>query len=32
MCFGDDGVGRITFGDTGKPDQRKTPFNVDKLQ
>ncbi|WVZ25590.1 hypothetical protein V8G54_004134 [Vigna mungo] len=31
MCFGSDGVGRITFGDTGKPDQRKTPFNLDKL-
>ncbi|XP_047168428.1 aspartyl protease family protein 1-like [Vigna umbellata] len=31
MCFGSDGVGRITFGDTGKTDQKKTPFNLDKL-
>ncbi|QCE03754.1 hypothetical protein DEO72_LG8g1780 [Vigna unguiculata] len=27
----DDGVGKITFGDTGKPDQRKTPVNLNKL-
>ena len=32
MCFGSDSAGRITFGDTGSPDQRKTPFNVRKLQ
>ncbi|KAL2966328.1 hypothetical protein AAZX31_16G110000 [Glycine max] len=31
MCFGSDSAGRITFGDTGSPDQRKTPFNVRKL-
>ncbi|CAJ1942297.1 unnamed protein product [Sphenostylis stenocarpa] len=31
MCFASDGAGRITFGDTGSPDQRKTPFNLDKL-
>ncbi|XVF15967.1 hypothetical protein REPUB_Repub09cG0201500 [Reevesia pubescens] len=26
MCFGNDGVGRITFGDTGSSDQGETPF------
>ncbi|KAH9618046.1 hypothetical protein KSS87_004165 [Heliosperma pusillum] len=28
MCFGDDGTGRITFGDKGSSDQNETPFNV----
>ncbi|CAK8562085.1 unnamed protein product [Lathyrus sativus] len=28
MCFGSDGSGRITFGDTGSSDQGKTPFNL----
>ncbi|KAI9080500.1 hypothetical protein K1719_037614 [Acacia pycnantha] len=27
MCFGDDGSGRIRFGDNGSSDQRKTPIN-----
>ncbi|RDY06630.1 Aspartyl protease family protein 1, partial [Mucuna pruriens] len=31
MCFGYDRVGRITFGDTGGPDQGKTPFNLGTL-
>ncbi|KHG06656.1 hypothetical protein F383_03930 [Gossypium arboreum] len=28
MCFGPDGVGRITFGDRGSSDQGETPFNL----
>lgn len=32
MCFGDDGVGRINFGDKGSPEQEETPFNVNQLQ
>ncbi|KAJ9172623.1 hypothetical protein P3X46_015838 [Hevea brasiliensis] len=28
MCFGSDGVGRISFGDKGSPDQEETPFNL----
>ncbi|CAN1757706.1 Aspartyl protease family protein 1 [Linum perenne] len=28
MCFGRDGVGRISFGDKGSPDQEETPFNL----
>lgn len=28
MCFGDDGTGRITFGDKGSSDQGETPFNL----
>ncbi|KAK8694534.1 hypothetical protein V6N13_072083 [Hibiscus sabdariffa] len=28
MCFGSDGVGRITFGDRGSSDQGETPFNL----
>ncbi|KAL9269597.1 Aspartyl protease family protein 1-like protein [Drosera capensis] len=28
MCFGHDGVGRISFGDKGNSDQQVTPFNV----
>ncbi|OMO55756.1 Peptidase A1 [Corchorus capsularis] len=30
MCFGSDGVGRITFGDKGTSDQGETPFNLRK--
>jgi len=29
MCFGLDGLGRITFGNNGSSDQKETPFNVD---
>lgn len=28
MCFGQDGIGRIVFGDKGSPDQGETPFNL----
>ncbi|KAJ7944117.1 aspartyl protease family protein 1-like [Quillaja saponaria] len=28
MCFGRDGIGRISFGDKGSPDQEETPFNL----
>ncbi|XP_050230317.1 aspartyl protease family protein 1 [Mercurialis annua] len=28
MCFGYDGVGRISFGDKGSPNQEVTPFNM----
>ncbi|KAB1201790.1 Aspartic proteinase-like protein 1 [Morella rubra] len=28
MCFGSDGVGRISFGNNGSSDQSETPFNV----
>ncbi|XP_051127056.1 aspartyl protease family protein 1 isoform X2 [Andrographis paniculata] len=28
MCFGDDGTGRIFFGDKGSPDQEETPFHM----
>ncbi|XP_010680395.2 aspartyl protease family protein 1 [Beta vulgaris subsp. vulgaris] len=31
MCFGDDGLGRITFGDKGSSDQSETSFNLRKL-
>ncbi|KAM0949820.1 putative nepenthesin [Dioscorea sansibarensis] len=31
MCFGRDGIGRISFGDKGSLDQDETPFNVDQL-
>ncbi|KAJ4964243.1 hypothetical protein NE237_024182 [Protea cynaroides] len=31
MCFGRDGVGRISFGDKGSPDQEETDFNLNKL-
>ncbi|KAL2905897.1 Aspartyl protease family protein 1 [Bienertia sinuspersici] len=31
MCFGHDGVGRISFGDKGSPSQKETPFNVNAL-
>ncbi|GLT74144.1 hypothetical protein SLA2020_459580 [Shorea laevis] len=30
MCFGADGIGRISFGDKGSSDQGKTPFNIRK--
>lgn len=32
MCFGPDGIGRIKFGDNGRSDQRKTPFNIRSTQ
>ncbi|KAF2306300.1 hypothetical protein GH714_016354 [Hevea brasiliensis] len=32
MCFGSDGVGRISFGDKGSPDQNETPFNLNPSQ
>lgn len=32
MCFGRDGIGRISFGDNGSPDQEETPFNVNPSQ
>uniref|UniRef100_A0A2P2LFZ7 Peptidase A1 domain-containing protein n=1 Tax=Rhizophora mucronata TaxID=61149 RepID=A0A2P2LFZ7_RHIMU len=28
MCFGPDGLGRISFGDKGSSDQGRTPFNL----
>ncbi|XP_027360318.1 aspartyl protease family protein 1-like isoform X2 [Abrus precatorius] len=31
MCFGFDGLGRITFGDNSSLDQGKTPFNLRPL-
>ncbi|CAN0918854.1 Aspartyl protease family protein 1 [Linum grandiflorum] len=31
MCFGDDGMGRISFGDTGNSNQGETPFNLRRL-
>lgn len=31
MCFGPDGIGRITFGDKGSSDQGETPFNIRRL-
>ncbi|XP_061367723.1 aspartyl protease family protein 1-like [Gastrolobium bilobum] len=31
MCFGSDGLGRITFGDNSSLDQGKTPFNLRAL-
>ncbi|XP_008800053.2 aspartyl protease family protein 1-like isoform X2 [Phoenix dactylifera] len=31
MCFGRDGVGRISFGDNGSSDQEETPFNLNHL-
>ncbi|XP_059641976.1 aspartyl protease family protein 1-like [Cornus florida] len=30
MCFGPDGIGRISFGDKGAPDQAETPFNLNQ--
>ncbi|XP_043708719.1 aspartyl protease family protein 1-like isoform X3 [Telopea speciosissima] len=32
MCFGRDGVGRISFGDKGSPDQEETDFNINQFQ
>ncbi|GMY12301.1 aspartyl protease family protein 1-like [Fagus crenata] len=29
MCFGADGVGRISFGDNGSSNQRETPFTIE---
>lgn len=31
MCFGDDGTGRIVFGDQGSSDQGETPFHLRQL-
>nr|ACG28820.1 aspartic-type endopeptidase/ pepsin A [Zea mays] len=31
MCFGDDGVGRVNFGDAGSRGQAETPFTVRSL-
>ncbi|KAJ8764494.1 hypothetical protein K2173_006234 [Erythroxylum novogranatense] len=31
MCFGRDGLGRISFGDKGSSDQGETPFNLHHL-
>ncbi|KAH7566224.1 hypothetical protein JRO89_XS08G0120300 [Xanthoceras sorbifolium] len=31
MCFGHDGIGRISFGDKGSPDQEETTFNINPL-
>ncbi|XP_059623429.1 aspartyl protease family protein 1-like [Cornus florida] len=31
MCFGQDGIGRISFGDKGSSNQAETPFNLDEL-
>ncbi|XP_074583746.1 aspartyl protease family protein 1-like [Curcuma longa] len=30
MCFGDDGFGRISFGDNGSTGQQETPFVIDR--
>ena len=32
MCFGSDGLGRISFGDKGSSGQGETPFNPSKSQ
>lgn len=32
MCFGPDGVGRISFGDKGSSGQGETPFNLNQTQ
>jgi len=32
MCFGSDGIGRISFGDKGSFDQDETPFNLNPSQ
>ena len=32
MCFGRDGIGRISFGDKGSFDQDETPFNLNPSQ
>nr|XP_019705772.1 aspartyl protease family protein 1 isoform X1 [Elaeis guineensis] len=32
MCFGHDGIGRISFGDNGSSDQEETPFNLNQLR
>nr|GMC96907.1 aspartyl protease family protein 1-like [Ipomoea batatas] len=32
MCFGQDGLGRIVFGDKGSSNQGETPLNVEQSQ
>lgn len=32
MCFGQDGTGRINFGDNGTLDQEETPFHMNSFQ
>lgn len=32
MCFGPDGLGRISFGDKGSTGQGETPFNLRQSQ
>lgn len=32
MCFGRDGIGRISFGDQGSSDQEETPLNINQQQ
>ena len=32
MCFGADGLGRITFGDKGSSNQKETPLNLRKIK
>ncbi|KAL7192905.1 hypothetical protein ACSBR2_024673 [Camellia fascicularis] len=32
MCFGPDGIGRISFGDKGSSEQGETPFNLGQSQ
>jgi hypothetical protein len=32
MCFGHDGIGRISFGDQGSSDQEETPLDIDPKQ
>ncbi|XP_072956238.1 aspartyl protease family protein 1-like isoform X1 [Typha angustifolia] len=31
MCFGHDGIGRISFGDQGSSDQEETPLHIEQL-
>lgn len=32
MCFGRDGIGRISFGDQGSSDQEETPLDINQKQ
>jgi hypothetical protein len=32
MCFGRDGIGRISFGDQGSSDQQETPLDINQKQ
>ena len=32
MCFGRDGIGRISFGDQGSSDQEETPLDINQQQ